>query len=43
MHTAENLSVHVECTLCLKKTSPTFLAITRKALSDSHNVWQKRY
>ena len=26
-----------------KKTSPTFLAITRKALSDFHNIWQKYY
>jgi len=30
-------------TLCLKKTSPMFLAITRKALSDFYNIWQKYY
>jgi len=30
-------------TLCLKKTSPTFLAITREALTDFYNIWQKCY
>jgi len=34
----------VTSTLCLKKTSPTFLAVTRESIDGFfYNIWQKCY
>jgi len=30
-------------TVSQKKTSPTFLAITRESIDDFYNIWQKCY